>query len=186
MANLRKITVTPTDLAGLAQGDERSFTAIYNEFSGLVFHVAAKILKDRDAAADVLQDVFTGVWNKREYWAGADSFCGLLIADTRNKCLNRIDKKASENKYRFWFMSRDMSRLKTDSLANLNLLQEDFAAAMAKLSPHQRLIYDMCREGWEYTELAQLLSVSKNDIKYHMKGAYRCLRQELKAHLDCA
>jgi RNA polymerase sigma-70 factor (ECF subfamily) len=51
-------------LAAVAQGDRAALKAIYARESTRLFGIAIAILRDRDAAADVIQDAFVRVWER--------------------------------------------------------------------------------------------------------------------------
>jgi len=54
-----------TDLLGqVAQGDRAALRAIYTRQSTRLFGIAMAIMRDRSAAADVLQDSFLKVWRR--------------------------------------------------------------------------------------------------------------------------
>ena len=51
-------------LKRIGQGRPRSFEELYDRFSGVLFSTAYRMLKNQEAAEDVLQDVFIQIWNK--------------------------------------------------------------------------------------------------------------------------
>ena len=51
-------------LQKIGRGDRRSFEALYDRFSGVLFSTAYRVLNNREAAEDVLQDVFIQIWEK--------------------------------------------------------------------------------------------------------------------------
>ena len=51
-------------LRRVGQGDRRSFEQLYDRFSGVLFSIAYRMLKNQEAAEDVLQDVFIQIWKK--------------------------------------------------------------------------------------------------------------------------
>ncbi len=78
-------------LQGVAAGDVTAFGQLYDEFSGLMFSMALRILRDRSQAEDVLQDVFLQIWNRAEAY---DSKLGKpltwMITLTRNRAIDRL------------------------------------------------------------------------------------------------
>src|SRR5215203_5066493 len=48
----------------IGQGDRQSFESFYDRVSGTLFSVANRVLNNREAAEDVLQDVFVQIWEK--------------------------------------------------------------------------------------------------------------------------
>ena len=51
-------------LQRIGQGDRQSFEQFYDRFSRVLFAVAYRLLGSREAAEDVLQDVFIQIWEK--------------------------------------------------------------------------------------------------------------------------
>jgi RNA polymerase sigma-70 factor (ECF subfamily) len=51
-------------VAQLRQGDKGALVRLYDEYAGLVYGVARRILRDAAAAEDVVQEVFLQLWRK--------------------------------------------------------------------------------------------------------------------------
>ena len=51
-------------LAAIADGSEDALRAFYDRYSGLVFTVALRLMNDREAASEVVQDVFLRCWER--------------------------------------------------------------------------------------------------------------------------
>lgn len=51
-------------LLRIAQGDRNSYRTMYSRQSTRLFGIAMAILRDRSAAADVIQDAFLRIWQK--------------------------------------------------------------------------------------------------------------------------
>jgi RNA polymerase sigma-70 factor (ECF subfamily) len=51
-------------VAQLRQGEKGALVRLYDEYSGLVYGVARRILRDAAAAEDVVQEVFLQLWRK--------------------------------------------------------------------------------------------------------------------------
>ncbi|HYY70146.1 MAG TPA: sigma-70 family RNA polymerase sigma factor [Terriglobales bacterium] len=71
--------------------DEAAFAAVYDRYAGLVHGVALRILKERTAAEDVLQDVFLGLWCKPEAFDSArGALAPWLAVIARNRALDHL------------------------------------------------------------------------------------------------
>lgn len=51
-------------LKRIGEGDRKSFEQFYDRFSRVLFSVAYRLLGNREAAEDVLQEVFVQIWEK--------------------------------------------------------------------------------------------------------------------------
>jgi DNA-directed RNA polymerase specialized sigma24 family protein len=49
----------------LKEGDHAAYAKIYDRYQGLLYTYACKITKDEDEAADIVQEVFIYLWDKR-------------------------------------------------------------------------------------------------------------------------
>ncbi len=72
-----------TLLAQIARGDRAALRALYVRQSGRLFGIAMAILRDRPAAADVLQDGFLAIWDRARLFdparAGAEDWLAAII-----------------------------------------------------------------------------------------------------------
>jgi RNA polymerase sigma-70 factor (ECF subfamily) len=64
--------------------------ALYREHGHAVLRRARRLLRDEDAARDVLQDVFLEIFHKPEAFEARSSIATYLYAATTHACLNRL------------------------------------------------------------------------------------------------
>jgi RNA polymerase sigma-70 factor (ECF subfamily) len=50
----------------LKNKDERALSLLYDKYSGAIYSVILKMIKDEGKAQNILQDTFMTVWNKAE------------------------------------------------------------------------------------------------------------------------
>lgn len=78
-------------LARTALGDRTAFAALYNATSAKLFGVAIRILHDRAAAEDVLQETYMKVWRYADrYTSNGMSPMTWLITIARNTAIDRL------------------------------------------------------------------------------------------------
>lgn len=78
-------------LARVAMGDRAAFNSLYDAVSAKLLGVSLRILKERHAAEDALQDTFIKIWHKADsYVAGGQSPMSWLITIARNTAIDRL------------------------------------------------------------------------------------------------
>lgn len=91
--------MTPDDrslIEAFQSGDEFAFVALYNRYKGPVYAFCVKMLLDRAAAEDVLQETFVRVYENRERLTRPGSFKAWLFTIARNQCLNQLRRQGRQ------------------------------------------------------------------------------------------
>jgi len=77
-------------LAAIAEGDRTAFAELYRLTSGRLLGIAIRILGDRGAAEDVLQEAYLRIWqNAHRFDAGLGSALGWLTTILRHRAIDR-------------------------------------------------------------------------------------------------
>lgn len=78
-------------LARVALRDRAAFDALYSATSAKLFGICLRVLKDRGAAEDALQDGFVKIWHKADrYRVTGHSPMTWLITVMRNTAIDRL------------------------------------------------------------------------------------------------
>ena len=78
-------------LRRIGQGDQESFAIYYDRIAGTLFSIAYRLLHSREAAEDVLQEVFVQIWEKAPLYDPARGKpTTWAVTMTRNKAIDRM------------------------------------------------------------------------------------------------
>jgi len=79
-------------LARVAEGDRAALRRVYDQTSAKLLGVCLRILKDRNEAEDVLQEVYVTVWRRAGTFDPARGVSPItwLVALARNRAIDRI------------------------------------------------------------------------------------------------
>lgn len=162
----------------LKAGNEQAFADFYREYFSLFLSFASRFLNEREAARDVVQDVFIDYLKRRHSFLELIQIKVFFYRSIRNKCLNLIAKEKTRNKYIGY------QETSTDNEYFLNAVIREEAAfmlykEMEKLSPTGRQILEMALDGKSNEEIATQLSISVNTVKTHKARSYAQLRKQL-------
>jgi RNA polymerase sigma-70 factor, ECF subfamily len=77
-----------------AAGDAAAFRKLHDRLAPQLFALAWRMLRDRQAAEDVVQETFLTVWKRLDRFdPSLGSAAGWMQVITRNKCLDRLRSK---------------------------------------------------------------------------------------------
>jgi RNA polymerase sigma-70 factor (ECF subfamily) len=75
----------------VAGGDEAAFMTLYDRHATLLFGASFRFLRDRDAAAEVVQETFLAAWQRAsQFDAARGTISGWLLGIARNRALDRL------------------------------------------------------------------------------------------------
>ncbi len=81
-------------LSRVSLGDRKAFAALYRETSPRLYGLALGMLRRRDDAEEVIQDVYVSLWHSaRTYDAGRGSVNTWLTTVVRNRCIDRLRRR---------------------------------------------------------------------------------------------
>ncbi len=89
--------------------NERHFSRLYEQYSGALFGLILKWVRDIETAENLLQDVFIKAWRSRDlYDPGKGKIFTWMYNITRNICIDHLRSKAYK-KSRLSVLSNDMA-----------------------------------------------------------------------------
>jgi len=86
-------------LRRVARGDREAFTQLYDQFAGILYATALKILQDAKESEDVLQEVFLQIWDKAgNYDSNLGKPLTWTLTLTRHKAIDRL--RSTQRRYK--------------------------------------------------------------------------------------
>ncbi len=168
--------------------DADAYEALVREHYERLCNFAFRLLSSREAAEDIVHDVFLQIWRHREQFEFHDPLAYLYRA-VRNRAAGLHRHEAMR--------ARVLTGLTPEAGANepaaasdsaAEQEAHDLAAAVARavdtLPPRCRLIFTMSREqGLTYAEIAAALELSVKTVEAQMSRAFKLLRPQLVRYL---
>jgi RNA polymerase sigma-70 factor (ECF subfamily) len=165
-------------LHGLQNGDQQSFTYIYNRYWSELFYKAEAILGEQLLAEDCVQDVFLDLWKRREE-VKIENLPGYLKRAVRFKAIDIIRSKKIHHKF-----NQRIAKITTKFFLQQPLLLKEleaiFQETLESLPKDQQEIFKLIREkGLTYREVAEMRGISIKTVEKKMSLSLRDLRLKL-------
>jgi len=165
----------------LKSGDQAAFTEIYNRYKNLLYIHIFKRLGDREETKDIIQELFSLLWHKRNELTLNASLSGYLYKSVRNRLINVIAHKKVQTSYLTSLQSvADQNSASTDSLLRENELMKLIDKEIAELPPKMREVFELSRkDNLSHKEIAAQLGISEKTVKKQVNNALKILRVKL-------
>jgi len=160
-------------------GDEAALASLYDRYANLVYSVAFRVLREKPAAEEILQDIFFQLWRTADRFDPArGSLPGWLLVAARNRAISRLRRQNPP--------ADDPDRLEVALPFNLEsaIAQRQTMTrvqqSMQQLPPEQRQALEMAYfEGMTHSEIAARTGEPLGTIKSRLRAAVETLRRVL-------
>ncbi|MDB5117490.1 MAG: polymerase subunit sigma-70 [Mucilaginibacter sp.] len=165
----------------LKTGDKDAYTEIYNRYKGILYQHAYKLLRNQEEVDDIIHELFTTLWIKRETLEFKTNLSGYLYTAVRNRVLDYISHQQIESAYIISLQKFiDKGVAITDHRVRLNMLQEVIEKEIACLPAKMREIFELSRKSQlSHREIAEKLDISEKTVKNQVNNALKILRVRL-------
>ncbi|WP_183556747.1 RNA polymerase sigma-70 factor [Mucilaginibacter sp. SP1R1] len=169
----------------LINANEDVFEQLFKKHFRELHAYAFSLLKDWDAAEEIVQGLFLKLWEKNDWVRIQTSIKSYLYKSVYHDSLNYIRRQKVQLKYQTT-TAYAMKNHTDDAAGKLKLseLEQQLNNALSKLPEKCRAIFHLSRfEELKYQEIATQLDISIKTVETHMGKALRILRREMKEFL---
>ena len=164
----------------LANGNLLAFNTLFKKYSGRLYHFAYGYLKSPDEAEELVQEVFTIIWEKRGDLREELSFRSYLFTIA----FNIIRKQFRTRKYLAEYLNSGMKDdldMETTDQVSYDSLYQYLTTLVDKLPGRRKEIFIKSRfEGYSIREISDELRISHKTVENHLTDALRFLRTRLQ------
>jgi RNA polymerase sigma-70 factor (ECF subfamily) len=171
------------------EGDVNAYNTLVLHYQNLVYNVAYRILGEPAAAADATQDAFISAYKAIGRFRGGN-FKSWLMRIVTNACYDELRRRKRRRQ-------TSLDEITEDNESSSLLISDDSPApeeqqqsselivaierCLETLPDEQRIAAVMCDvEGYDYNEIARVMSVSLGTVKSRLSRARAKLRDCLQ------
>lgn len=172
-------------LSLLCCDDHDAYTEIFHRYKSRLYLHACRLLKDREEAREIVQELFAALWNRRTDICIKTCLSGYLYTAVRNRVIKTISHKQVESAY---FTSIREYFREGVAITDHRVREKELATAIEReinaLPPRMRTVFNLSRkECLSHAEIAARLDLSSATVKKQVNNALKILRVKLSHFL---
>lgn len=155
------------------------FQDIFNRYYASLCVFADRYVEDKALSADIAQDVFVKLWEKRSSFQDQMRVRSFLYTAVHNRALNEISRKKTEKNCK-----ESLNRLFVNDLFHERVVEEEtfrlLLEEIDRLPGQMREIMLRALDGMRNKAIADDLGISPETVHTLKRIAYKKLRESLK------
>lgn len=165
----------------IAEGDTTAFRELFDAYRQRLYAASCKITKSNDAAEDIVQEIFTRIWEKRVYLTEIENPEAYIFTMAYHEAFRYLKQVSSDQKLYESLKNRiKTANNKTEEWLEVKETQQLIDHVIDGLPSQRQLIYKLSREdGLSYKEIACRLHISPLTVKKQLQLALRTIRSGL-------
>ncbi len=193
-----RMTLTDADLVHLAQnGEQHAFEQLVFRHDKKIFALAARYVTSADEAKDIYQEVFIKVYRGLRRFQSRSEFSTWLHRIAVNVCLTHRARSRARTHVSLGedvegeidethpALAAGARAVLPDAQAINTEMQDRVEAALALLSPRQRMVFTLKHlQGYRLREIAAIMHCTEGTVKRYLFDATAKLRVHLKDALS--
>lgn len=159
---------------------------LFRQYYAGLCDYALSLVGSRNAAEDLVQDVFVALSERGEARVLGEGARAYLYRAVRNRALNHLKQHRITRRDEV-----DLTRVRPDVQrgADYTVRQHQLTQAIEEgieaMSPRQRQVFTLSRHhDLTYAEIAAVLGIGERTVETHMTRALTALREKLAPHRD--
>ncbi|WP_229254229.1 RNA polymerase sigma factor [Dyadobacter sp. NIV53] len=165
-------------VAALKRNERTAFEFLYDHYSGALFNIISKTLRDEEKAADVMQESFLKIWkNIASYNPEKGRLFTWIMNIARNGAIDAV--RVEGRKPIMDDIENVAVRNERDVSEDSQTTSSEMKAIIDMLRPERKVLIDMAYfQGYTHEEISEELHIPLGTVKSRIRTAL----QELKQH----
>ena len=174
--------------ARLQTGEQDALEGLFRGHAASLCDFAVALLRDDDAARDIVQALFCWLWDHRFALEEPRSVRRYLFVAVRNRCANHARSQRTAARFAERLAASGGPVVTpvpaTDAAAGANDLESAIAREVALLTPRRRDVFSLVRfQGLRHKEVAEILGIAPKTVEIHLAQALEILKERLSPWL---
>ncbi len=160
--------------------NKHSWQILFDHYYPSLCSYVDRFIKDREAAQDVVQEVFIGLWKSKQQFTDVKNLTYYLYKSCYHRSLNQIrNQKSLDSKIE---LIEDKEGFDSEEVYE-DTLKEEIVRLLYhhinNLPAQQKEVIMLRLKGYAWTEIAEELDISINTIKTYRQRAFKSLSTQM-------
>jgi RNA polymerase sigma-70 factor, ECF subfamily len=168
-------------VARIVERDESALATLYDRYAGMLSSVLNRILRDTQAAEEILQDIFFQLWRSApQFDASRGSLPGWLLVIARNRAISRLRRHNPASGEELLENTIVLPTNLESTLAQQQLIGK-VKGALESLPKEQRAAVELAYfEGLTHSEIAARTGDPLGTVKTRLRSALETLKRNFR------
>lgn len=164
----------------LVNDPNQALKYLYDNLYNALCNKTLTIVKDADIAEDIVQEVISDIWQKREDIQIRTSIDAYIYRSCRNKALNHIRAQKVNWEDEQQLIGFESNITNADLTLEAEELHQRIQNAINDLPEKCGIIFSLSRfEGMSYQEISESLDISIKTVEGQMSKALKLMREKI-------
>lgn len=185
MSNSENIRYWQRQIA--CEGDEKAFSELFRYFYDRLLHFSIQYVYTREAAEEIVSDVFVKIWNRRDELEKIANLEVYLFVAVKNHSLNYLEQYSS---LRITPLNDDTGHSQLTNSVDPERAME-WKEILFKMDQEVGRLPDQCRrvfklikeEGFKYKDVAEILNISPRTVETQLFRAMKRLNEVIGPYI---
>lgn len=165
---------------GLRLHDNSAYTYLYMHYRGSLYNIILQLIPDKETANDVLQEVFTTVWQQIEKY---DNKKGRLftwmVRVTRNAAINKLRSKVYKSQAKNESLDKYVVAIENNHPETTSINRIGLRKQVHQLREEYKNVIELSfYNGFTQDEIAKALNIPLGTVKTRLRNALIELRKQ--------
>lgn len=162
-------------------GSRYAFDELYSMYYYSLYISLRRVVRDEDIIAEVVQDTFVKIWEKRSKLDSGKSFRAYLARVSRNLMVDFF-RKIKRHQVVVSNLALFATEVSEETMESSMSVDEEklLMEAIDQLPPQRKRIFLLCKiDGLSYDQVGQQLGISVSTISDHIVKATKMIKNQL-------
>jgi RNA polymerase sigma-70 factor (family 1) len=171
-------------LQQVAEGSREAYAMLYQFFFPKLYQYIYGIIRSKEDAEEILQDIFLTLWEKKKELQNVRSFNAYIFRIARNKLINKFEhEKVQRKAFTYIIKHAEVSDAITEDHYIYRQYNEVVTHALNALPPKRRQVFEMSiQKEFSHNKIACELQISKSMVKKQLYAANRHIKKYLQQY----